>query len=129
MGLAVYKARGMYAMINDDMDYDDDAICLSEGVVLRQASHQSALQGMYEYASIYPNPATESITLSFEFGKDVAGTIDIFNTMGQMVNSLALISNVHSVSIDVKNLFGGIYTYSVRSNAGFVQKGKLVIAR
>ena len=128
-GLAVYKARGMYAMINDAIDYDDDAICLSEGVVLRQASHQSAMQNVYEYASLFPNPAKETVTLSFEFGKDIAGGIDIFNSMGQDIKTIRLSANEHNVSVDVKNLSNGIYTYSIRSDEGFIQKGKLTITK
>ena len=128
-GLAVYKARGMYAMINDEIDYDDDALCLSEGVVLRQASNQSALSGVYEFASVYPNPANDMVTLSFEFGNDVSGIIDIFNSLGQNVSSSILSQDEHFTSLNVKSLENGIYTYSVRSNAGFIQKGKLVITR
>lgn len=128
-GNAVFKARGMYALIDDDMDYDDESICLNEGVVLRQASHSSSTPGVYEYASVYPNPANESVTISFEFGKDISGKIDIFNFLGQNVSSFSISANEHFNNIDVKSLSSGVYTYTIQSSVGFIQKGKLVITR
>lgn len=128
-GNAVFKARGMYALIDDDMDYDDENICLNESIVLRQASHPSSSPGVYEYASVYPNPANESIRILFEFGKDIAGKIDIFNFLGEKVASFTILANKHFSNINVKSLSNGVYTYIIQSSAGFIQKGKLVITR
>ena len=37
-GTAVYRARGMYELINDSIVYDDDAVCLAQGLY-RSSNH------------------------------------------------------------------------------------------
>ncbi len=128
-GNAVFKARGIHVLIDPEMEYDDENICLNEGVVLRQASHSSFSHGVYEYAAFSPNPANNFANISFEFGKDIPGQIEIFNLLGQNVSSFLIPANEQSKNIDVSSLGNGIYTYTIKSYAGFTQKGKLVITR
>jgi Secretion system C-terminal sorting domain len=129
-GNAVYVARGLYSIVDPRKDYNDQAICLSEGVVLRQASpKQIGEQGVFEYVSLFPNPASNSLTIKCELGKDVDGKIEMYNSYGQKVKSVPLNANEKSLVIDIKGLAIGVYSYSVKSTTGFLQKGKLVISR
>lgn len=129
-GLSVYKARNLYALIDPMQTYDDDNICLNDGVLLRQASsNQNLNPTIFEYASLFPNPATSSLNVSYELGKDIEGNIEIYNSYGQKVKSSLLKANEKSMVIDVKSFAIGIYSYTVKSTTGYLQKGKLVISR
>lgn len=128
-GKAVYAARNLYAIIDRNQEFDDPSICLSEGVVLRQASptNNSDLPSVYEFVSLTPNPVSEVLDIKFELGKDVQGTLELFNTFGQRVKTMRLTANEKNLFLNTNNMVGGIYSYTVKSETGFTQMGKLVV--
>jgi hypothetical protein len=76
-------------------------------------------------ASVYPNPATEY--LSFSFDKDVEGELKLFNNEGQLLYSV----NVKGVEekIDVSSFAIGTYYYSLFDKERKLTSGQFVISR
>jgi hypothetical protein len=63
--------------------------------------------------NIYPNPATEQVTLS---STNTIASVELFNSLGQKVLNLNADSN--SVTINIANLSKGIYTIKTNTDNG-----------
>ena len=72
---------------------------------------------------IYPNPATDSVSIAFPTGYDNA-TIYLYNTMGQLILSRELTSESKSVALS--GFSSGMYLYKIES-ASASQSGKITI--
>jgi hypothetical protein len=66
---------------------------------------------------VYPNPARETITISFRKTLVNPVYIDIVNTLGQEVISMKMDSYIHSFPVNISHLPSGIYTVKVTSAA------------
>ena len=75
--------------------------------------------------SIYPNPATQKITI--EFNQEMAQKfwISIYNIKGELVYS-QILQNQNSVDIDVSDLIHGLYMVKIQTKIGY-QTERLVI--
>ncbi len=70
--------------------------------------------------NVYPNPAADKITVSFNGFKGAAVSIRIVNALGQIVESRIVNnqqSNVASQSFDVSDLIPGLYSINLESNS------------
>ena len=72
---------------------------------------------------VYPNPATDAVTIAFPTGFDNA-TIFLYNTMGQLMVSRELTSEDKSVPLT--SFSSGIYLYKIESVSAS-QSGKITI--
>jgi hypothetical protein len=70
---------------------------------------------------VYPNPATDSVSISFPTEFDKA-TIFIYNAIGQLMGSKELSGENRSVALDAFS--SGMYWYQIESNKTF-QSGKI----
>ncbi len=77
--------------------------------------------------SIYPNPVSDLVTLSFDNQNISNLDIRIYNLMGDLVHSEEL-SNSNESQINIQELSDGIYTLSIDSN-GLIENKKLIIKR
>lgn len=76
---------------------------------------------MGQPASLFPNPATSSVTVS-TWGKNA---IEVFNVIGQRVYATTNLDN--NVTIDVSSWTKGIYSIRTIGNDGSTQTSKLVV--
>ncbi|MGL1572129.1 T9SS type A sorting domain-containing protein, partial [Vibrio parahaemolyticus] len=69
--------------------------------------------------SLYPNPATNHITISAD---EAISTINIVDRMGRMINTVS--ANGTQSQIDLSNLSSGIYVAKInlKDNKGFAVK-------
>ena len=82
-------------------------------------------------ATIYPNPATDYATLSFDLSEANDITISVVNTLGQVVNTISNQSynaGLQTVNIDVADLAKGIYAVSIQTKTG-VHSMELTVAK
>jgi hypothetical protein len=123
---AVYQARNLIDMINDTMDYNDDAICLQSGIY-RIGTKDSTEKPLPEI-SIIPNPANEQVEVRINGKLDGLCLITITNMLGQkaMIDEMACLQ--HNKKIDVRSLGVGVYTVKVQNN-NMSKTAKLVISR
>ena len=76
--------------------------------------------------SIYPNPASDFITLNTENINNENRTLTIYNIVGELVRSETLSQNQQK--INVEDLNNGIYMLEIKSEHGY-EKQKLIIQR
>jgi hypothetical protein len=85
----------------------------------------------YELLQNYPNPFNPTTTIRFALPEASFVTIDIYNTMGQLVKSIANgsypIGN-HSVNFNAGNLSSGVYFYKLTADS-FTETKKMMLIK
>ncbi|MEM1322371.1 MAG: T9SS type A sorting domain-containing protein [Bacteroidota bacterium] len=73
---------------------------------------------------LFPNPASESLTVQLEANENIEGDIVIYNVMGQLVHRTPVntFSGLTTLEIDVNTLSSGIYLLSYRTSEGAVAR-------
>jgi len=77
-------------------------------------------------ASIFPNPSSNTVTISISNTKNESYNFQLFNNIGQVIIENKSITN-NSYSFSVQDLTNGIYYYQISSNSNQIKSGKLVV--
>lgn len=80
---------------------------------------------------VYPNPATDYAEFSFNLDKSSHVNVEIYNSLGQKVNTLlnqVLDAGMHGLNINVNQLVSGTYYIRMTSNGNSITK-KLTVIR
>ena len=111
-GPAVYRARDMYALINDTLQYNDSTVCAFEGY-FRESSNTlyPALikkEKHLNYFKAQPNPASEKIL--FTFGEyESFGYLTIYDISGAIVFSSTISAGISTLTVNITSFINGIY--------------------
>jgi hypothetical protein len=126
-GLAVYQARAIIHSLNDTVEFDDDALCLLDGVF--KQSNKKNLKEISQEVFVRPNPASDLVTVSLLNKEDGICEIKIFDNLGVEVVKKQMNCKDAQIKLDVKSLPSGVYFIKMynQSSWNFVQK--LVITR
>jgi hypothetical protein len=84
-----------------------------------------------EQVKLYPNPASESVTIEFENVdfKQVNAELNVYSITGKLIESYHFqTSNSYKV-LSTERLQNGIYLYHIRLDNGIGKSGKLVILK
>lgn|GEM_PF-522873 len=77
--------------------------------------------------SVYPNPSNGNVTISVS-GTSDKSSVEVYNTMGQLVYTGALASGNNSIDLNTKS--NGVYLYRIVTETGdLIGSGKLVIQK
>jgi endoglucanase len=76
--------------------------------------------------SIYPNPASDVVTIEMEGSQIGEKTISFYNSVGQIVKTIKYFEP-KSVEIDISDLNKGLYFVEVKAGNGLKQTTKLVV--
>ena len=115
------KARAIYKLINPNAFYDDEFTCIQSGIVYRKKPEIS------QYVSVFPNPSTGKIILSYSIGTDA--TLIVTDEMGRAILSTTVEANSASKSIDLSRFTNGIYFYKICNEAFILGTGKIVLTK
>ena len=82
--------------------------------------------------SNYPNPFNPSTTIQFTLGNDGMTSLQVYNMLGQKVETLfngnAEAGKLYQVTLDASNLPSGVYFYRLESGS-FVSTKKLILMK
>ena len=97
-------------------------------VVAKVNEHVGVWKQQLEAASVtvYPNPAVESFSLTFDNASGLAHTFTMYD---MAVRSVKMISNIYDCQIQVErgDLNGGLNIYTLSNEKGVIGGGKLVL--
>jgi len=85
----------------------------------------------FELSQNYPNPFNPSTTIRFSLPKETQLKINIYNMLGELVETLTegtYEAGYHKVTFNASNLPSGAYIYRIESNE-FVQVRKMVLIK
>ena len=101
---------------------NDEELPYVEIPVTLRADYDAIAENSVQLASIYPNPATTSITLE---GEDLS-SVAIYNVAGQLIRIEKLGSVVNTINLDVE---AGVYFFSVYDTNGNNSVQRVVITK
>ena len=79
--------------------------------------------------TVYPNPATKNVTVTFGVASNTDLTVNFYNTIGnKLFSDEATVSSTYKKNFDLSNLSPGIYFVEIQSEAGKAIK-KLTITK
>ena len=122
LGIAMVK----YNAYNKDNPADSVNIYVKyfaypEGIA-EEAMHGGSI------SEIYPNPASNSVTLDYQFTNEVrSAQVRVSNLLGSVVKESELQVNSNKAKLDISNLENGIYFYSVIVNGDVYKTKKLIV--
>lgn len=76
--------------------------------------------------SLYPNPAVDYFSLSFDIKDGTDLTLNIYNVIGELIRTEKLQQNQQQINIE--DLNNGIYVFEIKSD-GWSERQKLIIQR
>jgi len=85
----------------------------------------------FELSQNYPNPFNPSTTIRFSLPKETQLKINIYNMLGELVQTLAegtYEAGYHKISFNAGNLGSGMYIYRIESN-DFVNTMKMMLLK
>lgn len=116
-GLTWPAGTTMWIRWRDNNDFGADAILAVDDFSLATGNTTLATQNkaLESALSVFPNPATSSITL--RMGKEgVGASVEVFNALGQRVQQAK--ATQEDLTLDVSSLRAGVYTIRFTTNGG-----------
>ena len=77
--------------------------------------------------TVYPNPATDEVTIDYVLPENKEGKITIFDMLGRARMTLDLSATSNRAKFSVVNLEKGIYIYKYIVNSKVVKTDKLTV--
>jgi hypothetical protein len=100
--------------------------------LLPVAGDPLSLPEKYALKQNFPNPFNPSTVISFAVPKASKITIEIYNSMGQFLKSIAsgdYAAGNHSVNFNAGNLSSGIYFYRLNTSDGYTETRKMILMK
>ena len=127
-GPAVERARTFVALVNDSINYDDDAVCLQSGIYKLAESIQSNTNSENAII-IHPNPASNKVEITLLGEPDGICNIQITDYLGKTISTEIKDCKQKRWEMDVSQLLQGAYTVKINVNNQYERNGKLIIVR
>lgn len=126
-GDAVYRARTLYAQIDNTIFFDNEALCATAKVAYKKENTEQQKESKPFFAKFAPNPARGFTSLIYQIDKNTTATLLLTNQLGQEALAMPLVGNTNKVDVPVANLMTGIYFYKITNHLGETLSGKLNI--
>ncbi len=123
-GNAVFKARSLYWLIDDNYDFDDPLLCLSYGIIVKSLTERQA-----NTISVIPNPARDEASLVMPQELKDPGTLIIYDALGAEVLRSSIPAETMRFAFSTAALSPALYHYMVLTVEGVIGYGKLTILR
>lgn len=123
-GNAVFKARSLYWLIDDSYNFDDQALCLQHGIIVKSLSAKTI-----NAVAVVPNPASDEATLVFDRELDEPGVFVVYDAVGAEVMRHVVPIEMPRLAFSTASLPPALYHYQVRGPSGVLGLGKLTIVR
>lgn len=121
-GEAVLRARALLTLVNENpVTYDDETICSTE-------RGRPGLTTKSDHIRIYPNPATNQVTIEYNITNSSDNLFLLFNTLGQIVKTIVLPDNEGNIQLSLVGLSEGTYWYILPGLNG-IASGNVIISR
>lgn len=123
-GPAVYLARSLDELANENNMYNDAAVCMSQGVSMR-VSNETPIDVANQRIIVYPVPAKDII--NFDLANTTFGSLTVYDCFGQIVTQMQL-QKQNTISLPTINMANGIYRYVLQGEKDDYS-GKIIILK
>ena len=139
-GNAVYKARMLNAYYFPTKQYNDKVICNAIGVFKNdkglfddEEAYLDSIMNVKinglvasELIKVYPNPATETVTIEFESIIKHNAQFELLDLSGRVVMKEILLKGTKSNKLKLPTIANGLYTYKIIFDNTNTYNGKLI---
>ncbi len=117
---------------NLDIDSLNEANMLSQSRITNFLDHVIKSNDQIEKTNtisigIYPNPASNQITINYNCSTD--GVCRIFNSLGEEVMTISLTKTNSTVTTNIENIANGLYTYQISFLDCLNTNGKITVIK
>jgi hypothetical protein len=119
-GDAVFQARGLLSFVQDNV-YDDSLLCLTQQYRIAEENL------MAKELFVYPNPASDQVTIEFNSG--LIGELSVFNSVGQIQYSKLISEDKKGITVHTVKWASGIYYCVLQHTDGTKYSASFVISR
>jgi len=125
-GKAVYKARSLYALLNDSLYFDDDSLCVSQSVMFRQSNPTANVNLAIDFAKVYPNPTSNIVFIEFKDMPESRVIFKLRDNMGRLIEHKVLNNQINTINLIESITNSGLYLYElIDDKTGRRQTGKI----
>ena len=117
-GDAVYTARVM-------LNINPDGINPKSAIFIQKPNKEVKPNTVH----VYPNPARETITVTFDQPLANEGTVEIWSIIGNKLQSNTIPKAYAEQKVNVSSLSSGIYFYIIKVNGDKFSSGKITIIK
>jgi hypothetical protein len=125
-GRAVYQARALLKFFNDTIEYEDDAVCLQQGI-FRNSTITTKLKENEIF--IKPNPAINLIEVTLNSTNSGICNIVISNMLNEKLLEIKINCSENKTQLDIRKLSPGIYKVMIEIDGIPMLTKKLIIIR
>lgn len=122
-GDAVYVARTLYNLIDNNEYFDDNANCENAVFKKEQAAKEKVKKSFA--VSLIPNPASSSVEISIT-GETEELELLIYNSLGELVGTNTFVS---VAEVDTDAMGNGVYQVCIKKQNQLIHTARLVIAK
>jgi hypothetical protein len=126
-GEAVYRARLLLKAINDTTAFEDESVCLSQGVYRQNSITDNSLY--IAEVTLIPNPASDILQVHWDQDKLTIHSISIYDSRMQLCLTLNSTKTDSPFNINIGTLAPGVYTVAFNSNINSVMYKKLIVIK
>ncbi|MCO5279941.1 MAG: T9SS type A sorting domain-containing protein [Chitinophagales bacterium] len=127
-GDAVYRARTLYAQIDNSIYFYNDSLCNTiSKPAYKKESESLKTENQPFTARFAPNPANGYTSLLYQIEENTTAILVLTNQLGQYALEMKIGGNQNRADIPIADLMQGIYFYKVTNNKGECISGKLDI--
>lgn len=102
-GPSVFEARSLLLLTNSELVWEDDVLCSGS------SARMTSKKPNYIFARVYPNPATNTISLQYDLTSYSEARLEIIDTEGRKLKNQNLDIKDFSIEIDISDLVNGIF--------------------
>jgi hypothetical protein len=122
LGEAVFQARGLLAILDPGLQWDDAAIC-----AMAEPRYSHGVVSMSESLTAWPNPARSAISIDLGGGAGQVWDITLFNAYGVSVKSWRYPSGYYQ--LELADIPSGVYTLQARGADGQRLNSRVILSR
>ena len=117
-----------YLFFNDDNEDQNVKIIVKYWASPEGIAEDAMIGG--SISDIYPNPATNVVNIDYKFTPEVDfAEVRIVNLLGAVVKEIIVERDNNKLTMDISDLEGGIYFYSVLINGDIYKTKKLIVQK
>ena len=127
-GNTVYKARALYATINDSIVYNDSTVCRQVGYyrTIKDEIETKIIEAKKEISlsdkctenlsfSLFPNPVKDKLTVKIN-GEIETGILKIVDSLGKTIFQQDIKKNQKEILIDANRISDGYYILQIATS-------------
>lgn len=84
---------------------------------------------MESFIKVYPNPASDHLTIEYSFSENQAGIFVMYDVLGKEVMNKILSANKKRAQFNLTQLNSGLFYYCIIANNNAIARDKIIIIK